>query len=96
MTHSNAPAAGQQVSAGRSSGSALSTGSTRTLQTVTDAAGQVTSRVRLTLLPGGLRVISEQMAGVRSASIGVWVGVGSSDESASLHGCSHFLEHLLF
>ena len=52
--------------------------------------------MRLTVLPGGLRVISEQMAGVRSASIGVWVGVGSSDESPSLHGCSHFLEHLLF
>ncbi len=96
MTHSNAPTAGQQNSAGRSSGSALSAGSTRTLQTVKDAGGQVTSRVRLTLLPGGLRVISEQMAGVRSASIGVWVGVGSRDESPTLHGCSHFLEHLLF
>jgi predicted Zn-dependent peptidase len=36
-------------------------------------------------------------AGVRrSASIGVWVGVGSRDETATLHGCSHFLEHLLF
>src|SRR4051794_18758134 len=36
------------------------------------------------------------MPGIRSASIGVWVGVGSRDESPSLHGCSHFLEHLLF
>ena len=36
------------------------------------------------------------MAGVRSASIGVWVGVGSRDETPALHGCSHFLEHLLF
>ncbi|WP_239456414.1 M16 family metallopeptidase [Nocardioides solisilvae] len=71
-------------------------GSTRTLQTVRDAEGQVTSRVRRTLLPGGLRVITEQMAGVRSASIGVWVAVGSRHESPSLHGCSHFLEHLLF
>ena len=32
----------------------------------------------------------------RSATIGVWVGVGSRDESPALHGCSHFLEHLLF
>jgi len=56
----------------------------------------VTSRVRRTVLPGGLRVITEQLAGVRSASIGVWVGVGSRDESSTLHGCSHFLEHLLF
>jgi len=52
--------------------------------------------VRRTLLPGGLRVITEQMSGVRSASVGVWVGVGSRDESLSQHGCSHFLEHLLF
>ncbi|NYD42351.1 pitrilysin family protein [Nocardioides panaciterrulae] len=69
---------------------------TRTIQTVTDDEGQVTSQVRRTVLPAGLRVISEQMAGVRSASIGVWVGVGSRDETPSLHGCSHFLEHLLF
>jgi predicted Zn-dependent peptidase len=72
------------------------TGSTRTLQTVKDADGQVVSRVRRTLLPGGLRVVTEQMAGSRSASIGVWVDVGSRDEVPSLHGCSHFLEHLLF
>jgi predicted Zn-dependent peptidase len=52
--------------------------------------------VRRTVLPSGMRVISEQIAGVRSASIGVWVGVGSRDEAASQHGCSHFLEHLLF
>lgn len=56
----------------------------------------MTSRVRRTVLPGGLRVITEELAGVRSASIGVWVGVGSRDETATLHGCSHFLEHLLF
>ena len=91
---------GQQGSAGRSSRSqkesAGRAGTTRTLQTVKDGGGQVTSRVRLTQLPGGLRVISEQLAGVRSATIGVWVGVGSRDETPSLHGCSHFLEHLLF
>ena len=71
-------------------------GTTRTLKTVRDGAGQVTSLVRRTVLPGGLRVITEQVAGARSASIGVWVDVGSRDESPSLHGCSHFLEHLLF
>ena len=36
------------------------------------------------------------MAGARSASVGVWVDVGSRDETAAEHGCSHFLEHLLF
>ncbi|WP_395694892.1 M16 family metallopeptidase [Nocardioides sp.] len=69
---------------------------TRTLFTERDADGQVTARVRRTVLPSGLRVISEHQAGVRSAAIGVWVGVGSRDESPTLHGCSHFLEHLLF
>jgi len=96
----DAPTTGRQDSAGRSSGSAPKSArkaaATKTLQTVTDGEGQVTSRVRRTVLPGGLRVITEQMAGVRSASIGVWVGVGSRDESPALHGCSHFLEHLLF
>jgi predicted Zn-dependent peptidase len=100
VTLDNETTAGQQGSAGRSSRSqkesAGRAGTTRTLQTVKDGGGQVTSRVRLTQLPGGLRVISEQLAGVRSASIGVWVGVGSRDETPSLHGCSHFLEHLLF
>ena len=71
-------------------------GTTRTLQTVKDDDGTVTSRVRRTVLPSGLRIVTEQMAGSRSASIGVWVNVGSRDESPTLHGCSHFLEHLLF
>ncbi|MCW2798143.1 pitrilysin family protein [Nocardioides sp.] len=100
MIRRNTVTAGQQASAGRSShlphAAAQKTGTTRTLQTVKDADGQVTSRVRRTVLPGGLRVITEQLAGVRSASIGVWVGVGSRDETPTLHGCSHFLEHLLF
>ncbi len=70
--------------------------STRTLETVRDDAGQITSLVRRTELPSGLRIVTEQMAGARSASIGVWVGVGSRDEKAATHGASHFLEHLLF
>ncbi|MFD1249388.1 M16 family metallopeptidase [Nocardioides ginsengisoli] len=61
-----------------------------------DDAGQVTSLVRRTQLASGLRIVTEQMAGARSASIGVWIGVGSRDETATTHGASHFLEHLLF
>ena len=34
--------------------------------------------------------------GARSASVGVWVGVGSVDETPRLAGASHYLEHLLF
>jgi len=66
-------------------------GTTRTLTTSPD--GGV---VRRTVLPGGLRVISESVPGVRSVAFGVWVGVGSRDESAALSGASHYLEHLLF
>lgn len=54
------------------------------------------SGVRRTVLPGGLRVVTEHVPGVRSASIGVWVGVGSRDEGPSVAGAAHFLEHLLF
>ncbi len=52
--------------------------------------------MRRTVLPGGLRVVTEAMPGVRSAAVGVWVGVGSRDEAPTLSGASHFLEHLLF
>lgn len=51
---------------------------------------------RRTVLPGGLRVLTEHVPGVRSAAVGVWVGVGSRDEDPATAGCSHFLEHLLF
>lgn len=50
----------------------------------------------LSVIPGGLRVITESVPGARSASVGVWVGVGSVDETPRLAGASHFLEHLLF
>ena len=52
--------------------------------------------VRRTTLPGGLRVITEQVPGVRSAAFGVWVGVGSRDETGRQMGAAHYLEHLLF
>ncbi|MEO7126676.1 MAG: pitrilysin family protein, partial [Nakamurella sp.] len=49
-----------------------------------------------TTLPGGLRIVTETVPGSRSASVGVWVGVGSADEAPQLAGASHYLEHLLF
>ena len=52
--------------------------------------------VRRTVLPGGLRVVTEAVPTVRSVTFGVWVGVGSRDETPSLAGASHYLEHLLF
>src|SRR4051812_34352978 len=52
--------------------------------------------VKRTVLPGGLRVITEHVPGVRSATVGLWVGVGSRDEPISVAGAAHYLEHLLF
>ena len=51
---------------------------------------------QLTTLPNGLRVISQDMPSVRSATIGAWVDTGSRDETEVEAGASHFLEHLLF
>ncbi|PRX51054.1 putative Zn-dependent peptidase [Prauserella shujinwangii] len=66
-------------------------GSTRTLESAPDGAV-----VKRTVLPGGLRVLTERVPGVRSATVGLWVGVGSRDEQPSVAGAAHYLEHLLF
>ncbi|MFH8984495.1 M16 family metallopeptidase [Streptomyces varsoviensis] len=52
--------------------------------------------VRKTTLPGGLRVVTETLPSVRSATFGIWAHVGSRDETPSLNGATHYLEHLLF
>jgi predicted Zn-dependent peptidase len=49
-----------------------------------------------TLLPGGLRVLTEAVPGVRSVSLGIWVSTGSRDETPAQAGAAHYLEHLLF
>jgi len=58
------------------------------------AAGD--SLVRRTVLPSGVRILSESVPGARSATIGYWVAVGSRDELPHTFGSTHFLEHLLF
>ena len=52
--------------------------------------------IRRTEYSSGLRIVTEEMPGVRSVTLGVWVPVGSRDEPARIAGASHFLEHLLF
>src|ERR1700734_2422601 len=54
------------------------------------------STVRRTVLPGGLRVVTEFLPAVRSVALGIWVGVGSRDEDEAHAGATHYLEHLLF
>ncbi len=54
------------------------------------------SLVRRTVLPSGVRILSEQVPGARSATVGYWIAVGSRDELPATFGSTHFLEHLLF
>lgn len=49
-----------------------------------------------TTLKNGMRVISEKIPSVRSVSIGVWIHVGSRDETEKTNGISHFIEHMHF
>ena len=51
---------------------------------------------QITTLPGGERVATEPLRGVRSAALGLWIGTGSRDEPRTRAGVSHFIEHLLF
>lgn len=47
-------------------------------------------------MDNGLTLLTERIDTVRSASIGIWVKLGSRDEIAPLNGVTHFLEHMLF
>ncbi len=60
------------------------------------AISHTTEGIRLTTLPNGVAVISEQMPHVRSVSVGVWVTAGSRNEGLPQNGISHFIEHMLF
>jgi predicted Zn-dependent peptidase len=64
--------------------------------TTTIAADPLGGTVRRTVLPNGLRILTEAIPAMRSFSFGVWVAIGSRDEDPGLGGASHFLEHLLF
>jgi predicted Zn-dependent peptidase len=52
--------------------------------------------VKVTRLPSGLSVVTDQMPHLQTASLGVWIGSGSRDELADEHGISHLLEHMAF
>lgn len=61
-----------------------------------DLALQDGSRLRRTVLPGGICVLTETIPAVRSVSVSATLAVGSRDEVDGHHGSTHFLEHLLF
>lgn len=76
----------------RTSSEARAVARTQTLIQGTNGIGTV----RKTTLPGGLRIVTETLPSVRSATFGIWAHVGSRDETPSLNGATHYLEHLLF
>jgi len=57
---------------------------------------QEVRNIRVHARPNGLTVITEQMAHIRSASIGIWLQTGSRDEDPEWNGISHFIEHMVF
>ena len=52
--------------------------------------------VQVTTLENGLRVATDTMNSVETASVGVWVGTGTRDEASEINGVSHLLEHMAF
>lgn len=52
--------------------------------------------IRRTVLDNGLRLLSEEVPGMSSVTVGIWVENGSRDEQQGENGISHFLEHLFF
>ena len=52
--------------------------------------------IRLSTLPNGFRVITENMPGFGSATLGVWIAAGSRNETAEQNGVAHVLEHMAF
>ncbi|MGH7828619.1 MAG: M16 family metallopeptidase [Candidatus Binatia bacterium] len=47
-------------------------------------------------MDNGIRILSEEMPGTRSVSLGIWVENGSRHEPQHQNGISHFIEHLFF
>jgi predicted Zn-dependent peptidase len=81
-------------------GDAVATGSaadgSRFETRVTDGQAKVEGEYRKTILPNGIRLVSEWIPHVRSVAVGVWVDTGSRHEPVQRGGISHFIEHLVF
>ena len=58
--------------------------------------GNATSMVRRSALENGIRVVTEELPGQRSVSIGILVDGGAADETSEEHGLAHLSEHLMF
>jgi predicted Zn-dependent peptidase len=56
----------------------------------------VIAMVDKTILPNGLRIVTETLPYLYSVSVGIWVDIGSRDETPEENGISHFIEHMIF
>jgi predicted Zn-dependent peptidase len=52
--------------------------------------------LEISSLSNGLTIVTDPMAGLESAALGVWVGTGTRNEGAGQMGISHMLEHMAF
>jgi predicted Zn-dependent peptidase len=52
--------------------------------------------IRETVLPSGLRIVTDPMSTVETVSLGVWVDAGTRHEMPEINGVSHLLEHMAF
>jgi predicted Zn-dependent peptidase len=51
---------------------------------------------RKSILPNGVRIVTEELPHFHSTAVGFWLTVGSRDEKETEQGLSHFLEHMAF
>lgn len=54
------------------------------------------SNIKKTILPNGIRILTETIPYIKSFSLGFWFNVGSRDENFKNNGITHFIEHMLF
>ncbi|SEM97282.1 Predicted Zn-dependent peptidase [Gemmobacter aquatilis] len=52
--------------------------------------------LKIATLPNGFRIVTEDMPGLKSASVGIWVTAGGRHERIEQNGIAHFLEHMAF
>jgi predicted Zn-dependent peptidase len=52
--------------------------------------------VETSQLSNGMRIVTHRMAGLETATVGVFVTAGARAETESEHGVAHFLEHMAF
>ena len=52
--------------------------------------------VNISTLDNGLRIVTQNMPGLETVSLGIWNFVGGRDELKKINGVAHLLEHMAF